>query len=63
MVFTILEDFFSEEMRSQYVKGLTYNSAEKEGGPGCPIELVETWVAAGRARWGGEAQSGVSGRG
>jgi hypothetical protein len=46
--FTALEDFYSEETRSQYVKDLGYtaNNPELE-------KLAEKWVREGKVRWGG----------
>ena len=56
--FTVIDGFFSEEMRSEYVAGMSY---EAEDGSGLS-ELVDEWIAQGKVREGGPA-SEVSGGG
>jgi hypothetical protein len=54
MRFTAKEDFFSDEMQSQYVKGMTYN-AEPDNEK--LLEMVEHWIEDDLVEEGGpEAQ-------
>jgi len=59
MRFTALQDFFSEETRSQYTKGLSYTvrPADKT-----LAELVPLWIEQGKVAPGGPGAE-VSGEG
>jgi len=47
--FTVLDDFFADETKSQYVAGLSYEAEE-----GSPLaELVDGWISEGKVREGG----------
>lgn len=50
MQFTVLEDFFSKELKSQYCKGLSYNVRPADA---VLAELVPQWVEEGKVRLGG----------
>ncbi len=49
MRFTVLTDFYSEELKSYYVAGLGYKITEKNKA------LVEQWVKDGKVSLGGPA--------
>lgn len=49
MQFTPIEDFFSDEMRSQYCVGLSYNVTPENKRLS---EMVTRWVAEGKVRYG-----------
>jgi hypothetical protein len=50
MRFVIVEDFWSDELQSQYCAGLSYEAKE---GDDKLLALVPQWIAAGKAREGG----------
>lgn len=47
--FTVIDGFFSDEMKSEYVAGMSY---EAEDGSGLS-ELVDEWIEQGKVREGG----------
>lgn len=47
--FTPVEDFFSEEFQSQYVKGLSYQAKPEDGKL---LALLPEWVEAGKVYLG-----------
>lgn len=57
MRFTVISDFFSEELGSQYCAGLNYEARE---GDTKLMELVPQWIKEGKVREGGP-QAIVSG--
>jgi hypothetical protein len=57
--FTVTQDFFSDEMQTQYLRGFGY---EVDDGNDKLHELVDQWIAEGRAREGGPAST-ISGIG
>lgn len=59
MRFTALQDFFSEETKSQYVKGLSYTARPQDE---VLLSLVPKWVTEGRVQLGGPSAE-VSGKG
>ena len=48
--FTVLDDFFSDDLQSQYVAGLSYEVGENDDKL---ASLVDGWIAEGKAREGG----------
>jgi hypothetical protein len=48
--FTIVEDFWSDELQSQYCAGLSYEAQDDNTKL---LELLPQWIAAGKAREGG----------
>jgi len=51
--FTVLEGFFSDETRSEYVEGLSYEAQEGD----TVTDLIDGWIKEGKVREGGpEAQ-------
>jgi hypothetical protein len=57
MQFTVLEDFWSDETKSQYCAGLSYTAADER-----LRKLAEQWIAEGKAEPGGPAAE-LTGRG
>lgn len=57
MRFTALEDFFSPETKSQYVKGLSYTARTP-----ALAALVEKWLAEGKVAVGGAPAGKLSGK-
>jgi len=55
--FTMLVGLFSEETRSEYIPGMSY---DVDDGNDKLNELVDQWIADGKAREGG-AEAQVSG--
>ena len=43
LVFSPTEDFFSDEFRSQYIKGLTYNVRDDK-----LFQAVDGWISEGK---------------
>ncbi len=77
MEFTMLESFFSEELQSAYVKGLSYTAREPGPAPAKDAakdlhvvhqrrtrlrELVPQWVEEGKAVYG-RVESTIKGEG
>jgi len=58
MRFTALRDFYSDETRSHYVAGLSY---ETRPGDHKLIEMVPQWIVDGLVKMGGP-QAKVSGK-
>ncbi len=50
MRFTALEDFYSPELKSSYVKGLSYTVRP---GDVLLVKLVPTWIDEGKVELGG----------
>jgi len=57
--FTALENFTSDETRSEYVEGMTYEAQESDE---VLMAIIDEWITEGRVREGGP-ESEVSGEG
>lgn len=60
MEFTALKDFFSEETRSQYGKGLSYAAGPDDK---ALLKLIPKWVKEKKVALGRPAAATVSGKG
>jgi len=58
--FTALENFASDETRSEYVEGMTYEVQDEDNED--LMELIDQWVEEGKVREGGP-ESELSGEG
>lgn len=58
MEFTVLESFYSEELKSRYVAGLGYTARPEDK---TLLELLPEWVKQGKAAIGRHSQARVSG--
>ncbi len=58
MQFTALEDFWSDEVKSQYCVGLSYDATDNEK----LLKLVERWLKEKKVELGGPAAQ-IAGRG
>lgn len=59
MIFTALQDFWAEETNSQYCAGLSYADDDDNG----MRDLIERWIAEGKAELGGVPRAKLGGRG
>ncbi len=58
MLFTPIQDFWSDETGSQYMTGLRYTVRYQE-----MAEIVERWVVEGKVQLVDDIRSSVSGKG
>lgn len=58
--FTAVQDFFSPELQSHYIDGLSYTARPQDKKL---LALLPGWVEAGKVVYGRPAQSFVSGKG
>ncbi len=59
MQFTALKDFWSDETKSQYCKGLSYDATDNPD----LLKLVKQWLKARKVRQGGPAVPRIKGKG
>ena len=55
--FTVIDGFFSELLKSEYVAGLSYEARDEDE---VLLGLIEQWISEGKVREGGP-QAQVSG--
>ena len=56
--FTAIDTFISQELRSEYVAGLSYEARDEDA---LLLSMIDQWIEEGKVREGGP-QSEVSGR-
>jgi hypothetical protein len=56
-IFTVIDGFQSEELKSEYVAGLSYEARDEDT---VLLGLIDGWIAEGKVREGGPVSS-VSG--
>ncbi len=53
-VFTVLDNFVSEELHSEYVAGLSYQAGD---GDKLLLSLIDKWIKQGKVREGGPSST------